>query len=170
MTEFLLSTPPWLIGIIAGLVAAILGLAVVRLLRLRGAWLRYLPLAFAALGYAAADRFALPALQDTDSAYCLLATNAAADANRRLAGSRPDNVTTFVAAVADCEARTLVSRYTTEAARSDIDPAGLANVEAAFTADTCGDSGFRRLLRNGWSIENEYAFTAGPPLLMQAAC
>lgn len=170
MLELLLSLPGWLLSFAAGIICAVAGLVLVRVMNLRGAWLRYLPLALAALGYAAADRFALPELMRTDLAHCAIATETAKQTTTERAGTKPDPVTTFLATTADCAARTLLTRYEAEAPRSAIDQAGLAAVEQAFTADTCGTPQLRRLLNAGWSIENEYVFTAGEPMVLTARC
>jgi hypothetical protein len=170
MIEMLLSLPGWVLSLAAGLVCAALGLAVVRLVNLRGDWLRYLPLALAAVGYAATDRFVLPELMRSDVAYCAIANATADQTTERRAGITPDPVTTFVATTADCAEKTIVARYAVNAARADVDPGGLAVVEQAFTADTCGDPQLRRMIAAGWRVENHYAFSSGAPLVMTAAC
>jgi hypothetical protein len=170
MIETLLSLPGWVLSFAAGILLALVGLVVIRLLKLQGAWLRYLPLALVAVGYAAADRFLIPELMRSDLAHCSIARASADQTNAQRAGTQTDALTTFVAITADCTTKTLVTRYEVAAPRTDLDPTGLANTELMFTADTCGNPQLRRMITAGWRVENVYEFAAGEPLVMTAGC
>lgn len=170
MIEFLLTLPSWALSLGAGLILAIAGALLVRALKLEGPWLRYLPLVLVAIGYAATDRFALPALMQSDLGHCAIARATADETNRQRAGSKPDPLTTFVATTADCTGKTLSTRYAADAPRASLDPAGLSNVELMFTAETCGAPLLRRMIESGWRVENVYEFTSGEPLVMAAKC
>jgi len=170
VTDLLLTLPGWVLSFGAGILCAIVALVVLRLVNARGAWLRYLPLALAALGYAAADRFVLPELMRSETAFCAIAQATAERTNAQRAGTKPDAYTSFVATDADCASQTLTSRYTAGLPRSAIDPAGLKTVEQVFVADTCGEPQLRRMIAAGWRVENVYDFTDGRPLVMTAAC
>lgn len=170
MIEFLLSLPGWVLSAIVGLVLGFAALGVLHLLRLRSPYLRYLPLALTAVGYVAADRFIVPEFMRSDLAHCAIARASAEQTNAIRAGTRPDTATTFVAVTADCEQRVLATRYDVDAPRTALDPSGLATVELAFTADTCGLTQLRRMIGAGWRVEAAYHFASGAPLVMTAAC
>lgn len=171
MIEALLSLPGWVLSVVAGAVAGLVGMGVGLWLRdIRPGVGRYLPLVFFALGYAAADRFAVPALMGSDLALCSIATETAKQTNAVRAGTKTDAVTTFVETAADCAGKRLTTHYAADAARADLDPAGLASVEQAFNADTCGEPVLRRIMAAGWAVESVYAFTSGEPLVMTAGC
>jgi hypothetical protein len=171
MIEMLLGLPGWALGVLAGAVAGLVGIGLGLQLRdIRPGVARYLPIAFFVIGYAAADRFAIPALMRSDLAHCAIATETATQTNAVRAGTKPDAVTTFVATTADCAGKTLTTSYEAAAARADIDPTGLAAVEQAFVADTCGEPTLRRMIAAGWRVEAVYAFTSGTPLVMVAGC
>ena len=171
MIEMLLALPGWALGVLAGAVAGLVGIGLGLLLRdIRPGVARYLPIAFFVIGYAAADRFGIPALMQSDLALCAIATETATRTNEARAGTKPDAVTTFVATAADCGHKTLTTSYEAAASRETIDPTGLAAVEQAFTADTCGEPALRRMIEAGWRVEAVYAFTSGTPLVMTAGC
>lgn len=173
MLDTLLSLPGWALAALVGLLAALFGVGLMRLLRrsgVRPGLVRYLPLILAALGYGVADRFVVPAVLEGDAALCATATDSAKQATTIRNGTRPDAATAYEATTADCAAKRLSARYTTTASRADIDKAGLARAEAAFLADTCGQPALRRLIAAGWTVESVYDFGSGEPLVLTARC
>jgi hypothetical protein len=171
MIEIVLSWPGWVISVVAGAVAGLVGIgAGLAVGKVRPGVARYLPLALFAIGYAAADRFAVPALMQSDLALCSIATETAKKTTEERAGTKPDAVTTFVETVADCAGKRLSTRYTADATRAEIDPAGFAAVEQAFTADTCGEPRLRRMIAAGWTVEAVYEVKSGEPVVMTAGC
>jgi len=167
----LLSLPGWALSAVAGAVAGLVGIGLgLWLGRLRPGVARYLPIVLFILGYGLADRFGVPALMQTDAAHCAIARETARQTTEARAGTKPDAVTAFVETVADCEARTLTSRFTADASRADIDAVGLAAVQQAISAETCGAPRLRRLIAAGWAVDAVYEVRSGAPVVVTAGC
>lgn len=171
MIEMLLTLPGWALSVVAGAVAGLAGIGLGVLVgRVRPGMARYLPIVFFIIGYAAADRFGVPALMQSEAAHCAIAKETAKQTTEARAGTKPDAVTTFVETLADCTAKTLTTRYTADATRADLDAAGLANVEQAFSAETCGTPQLRRMIAAGWTVEAVYEIRSGQPVVVTAGC
>ena len=171
MIEMLVSLPGWVLSVVAGALAGLVGIGLgLWLGRLRPGVARYLPIVCFIIGYAAADRFGVPALMQSEAAHCAIATETAKQTTAARAGTKPDAVTTFEETLADCAAKTLTTRYTADATSADLDPAGRAAVEQAFSAETCGTPTLRRMIAAGWTVEAVYEVRSGQPAVVTAGC